>query len=581
MVVVPPSAALRFEDLTVRYFGRDVDALSAADLALEPGELVGLAGRNGAGKSTLALAAAGFIPRVIRAQVSGDVLAFGRSVREEDGAAHETRVGIVFASPANQLSATKASVREELAFGLENMGVPRDAMDGRIDATLDSLRIGHLAERYPFQLSGGEQQRVAIASILVMGMRVLVLDEPTAQLDPLSTRAVAQLLEGLAADGVAVLVAEHDPDVLGRTQRCAIIDAGRIVADDLPGRALAPNVLEPLGLRAPTTVELAGRLGVDPSYAFDGAALARALEAQAVAQAGDGITAAARAAAPVQPEVAWQPVREQPPTPIHVRGLVHRYETGLEALRGIDLEIAPGESVAIVGQNGSGKTTLVKHLDGLLRPTAGEVRIGDLATAGQRVDVLAGQVGFVFQDPDDQLFSRTVERELRFGPANLGLSEASVRRLLDQALEAIGLSAVRGSNPYDLDVSGRKLVALGSILAMDPAVLVLDEPTTGQDGPGVARVGAVVDAYVAAGRTVIAISHDMEFAAAHFRRVVVMREGEIVADGPPSDVFAPAGHALLDSTGLLAPVTARIAARLGMSEAPLTVDALIEAARRG
>ena len=253
----------------------------------------------------------------------------------------------------------------------------------------------------------------------------------------------------------------------------------------------------------------------------------------------------------------------------------------IEALRGIDLEIAPGESVAIVGQNGSGKTTLVKHLDGLLRPTAGEVRIGDLATAGQRVDVLAGQVGFVFQDPDDQLFSRTVERELRFGPANLGLSEASVRRLLDQALEAIGLSAVRASNPYDLDVSGRKLVALGSILAMDPAVLVLDEPTTGQDGPGVARVGAVVDAYVAAGRTVIAISHDMEFAAAHFRRVVVMREGEIVADGPPSDVFAPAGHALLDSTGLLAPVTARIAARLGMSEAPLTVDALIEAARRG
>jgi energy-coupling factor transport system ATP-binding protein len=450
-------------------------------------------------------------------------------------------------------------------------------MDARIDATLDSLRITDLAERFPFQLSGGEQQRVAIASILVMGMQVLVLDEPTAQLDPLSTRAVAELLEGLAADGVAVLVAEHDPDVLGRTQRCAIIDSGRIVADDLPGRALAPAVLEPLGLRAPTMVELAGRLGVEPEQAFDGAALAMALGSRA-SEVGTGETMGDR---PPIPPVAWQPVRDQPPTPIVVRGLVHRYDNGLEALHGIDLRIAPGESVAIVGQNGSGKTTLVKHLNGLLRPTAGEVRVGEVATTAERVDRLAGQVGFVFQDPDDQLFSRTVERELRFGPGNLGLDAASISRSVDQSLEAIGLSAYRAANPYDLDASGRKLVALGSILAMDPAILVLDEPTTGQDGPGVARVGAVVDGFVAAGRTVVAITHDMEFAAAHFARVVVLRAGEVVADGSPAAVFAPANHALLDSTGLLAPVTARLAARLGLDMAPLTVEALLAAAARG
>jgi energy-coupling factor transport system ATP-binding protein len=192
------------------------------------------------------------------------------------------------------------------------------------------------------------------------------------------------------------------------------------------------------------------------------------------------------------------------------------------------------------------------------------------------VDVLAGQVGFVFQDPDDQLFSRTVERELRFGPANLGLSEGSVRRLLDQALEAIGLSAVRASNPYDLDVSGRKLVALGSILAMDPAVLVLDEPTTGQDGPGVARVGAVVDAYVAAGRTVIAISHDMEFVAGEFDRVVVMGGGRVVADAPPAEVFSPSGWELLRSTFLEPPLAARIGDRLGLGSTP-TQAALLAA----
>ena len=248
-------------------------------------------------------------------------------------------------------------------------------------------------------------------------------------------------------------------------------------------------------------------------------------------------------------------------------------------MRGVSISIEPGERVAIVGQNGSGKTTLVKHLVGLLRPASGSVKVGGGDIADEPIHRLAGRIGFVFQDPDDQLFSRTVERELRFGPGNLGLADATIALLVDQALEAIGLTAERGSNPYDLDVSGRKLVALGSILAMDPAVLVLDEPTTGQDGPGVALVGSIVDAYGAAGRTVIAITHDMEFAAAHFGRVVVMRAGEIVADGSPGDVFAPANHKLLETTGLLAPVTARLAARLGLRVAPLTVEALLAAAR--
>jgi energy-coupling factor transport system ATP-binding protein len=579
MTMAPPTpAALELERVTVRYYGREIDALSGLDLTVAPGELVGLAGRNGAGKSTLALTSAGFIPRVIRAQVRGRVAVFGVPIASDDGAARDHRVGIVFASPGNQLSATKATVREELAFGLENLGVPRAEMDARIDATLAQLRIEPLAERFPFQLSGGEQQRVAIASVLVMGMRMLVLDEPTAQLDPLSTRAVVVLLEGLAADGVGVLVAEHDPDVLGRTERCLVIDAGRLVADDLPGRALAPSTLEPFGLRAPTMVALASALGVDAARAFDAAELARALSAGQTdagrSQADGSAMDARRGASPV----AWSPVREQASVPISVRGLVHRYASGLEALHGVELDVAPGETVAIIGQNGSGKTTLVKHLDGLLRPTAGEVRIGERATVGRRVDELAGTVGFVFQDPDDQLFNRTVEREVRFGPHNLGLAPEAVGRLVDQALEAVGLSAQRGVNPYDLDVSGRKLVALASILAMDPAILVLDEPTTGQDWPGVARVGAIVDGLAAAGRTVVAITHDMEFAAAHFRRIVVMRAGEIVADASPVEVFAPANHALLDSTGLLAPVTARLAARSGLATAPLTVTDLLAAA---
>ncbi|HXG40673.1 MAG TPA: ABC transporter ATP-binding protein, partial [Candidatus Limnocylindrales bacterium] len=239
--------------------------------------------------------------------------------------------------------------------------------------------------------------------------------------------------------------------------------------------------------------------------------------------------------------------------------------------------IPAGQRVAIVGQNGSGKTTLVKHLNGLLRPAAGTVRIGSDSIAGEPVHRLARTVGFVFQDPDDQLFNRTVEREVRFGPTNLELPAAEVDRLVDAALEATGLSAVRRANPYDLNVSDRKLVALASVLAMDPAVLVLDEPTTGQDGPGIERVGAIVDALGAAGRTVVAITHDMEFAARHFRRIVVMRTGEVVADGPPETIFAPSNAALLASTGLTPPPAARLAALIGLPGVPLTAEALLDA----
>lgn len=265
---------------------------------------------------------------------------------------------------------------------------------------------------------------------------------------------------------------------------------------------------------------------------------------------------------------------------LRVEDLAHVYPGGTRALDGVNLSIGAGERVAIVGQNGSGKTTLVKHLNGLLRPTEGTVRVAGRDIAGDPVHLVARTVGFVFQNPDDQLFNRSIEREVAFGPRNVGFPEDLARRLVDTAIAAVGLADARGDNPYDRNVSDRKLVALASVLAMDPAVLVLDEPTTGQDGPGVARVGAIVDAWRAAGRSVIAITHDMEFAARHFGRIVVMRDGAVVADGPPATAFAPAGHDLLASTGLTPPPAARIAAALGLPTVPLDVAALLDAPAR-
>jgi energy-coupling factor transport system ATP-binding protein len=261
---------------------------------------------------------------------------------------------------------------------------------------------------------------------------------------------------------------------------------------------------------------------------------------------------------------------------IELEGLVHVYAGGTRAVDGVDLHIADGERVAIVGQNGSGKSTLVRHLNGLLRPTEGRVVMDGTDTAGQRVAHLAARVGLVFQDPDRQIFASRVRAEVAFGPKNLGLPRAAVEVAVERALEAVGLTDARDQNPYDLGYSRRKLLSLASVLAMDTPVLVLDEPTTGQDARGVARVGRVVTDVSSAGRTVIAISHDMRFVAETFARVVVMSAGRIVLDGTPGEVFAEANWTTLASTYLEPPLAARVGAHVGLGSTPAE-DALVTA----
>ncbi len=242
---------------------------------------------------------------------------------------------------------------------------------------------------------------------------------------------------------------------------------------------------------------------------------------------------------------------------LRVEGLVHVYrEGGVRALDGVDLSIAAGERVALVGQNGSGKTTLVRHLNGLLRPTEGRVTVDGTDASSLTVAQLASRVGLVFQDPDRQIFAGSVRSEVEFGPRNLGRSGAELRDAVSAALDATGLGGEDGTNPYDLGQSRRKLLALASVLAMRTPVLVLDEPTTGQDARGVERVRSVVETVSAEGRTVVAISHDMRFVADTFERVIVMRAGRVILDGPPSSVFAEDAWDALRSTYLEPPLSA-------------------------
>jgi len=268
-------------------------------------------------------------------------------------------------------------------------------------------------------------------------------------------------------------------------------------------------------------------------------------------------------------------------TTIRLEGVGFVYPDGTRALDGVDLEIAGGSSVAIVGQNGSGKSTLVRQLDGLLRPTEGRVLHDGVDILDRRVAALSASVGIVFQNPDRQIFAGKVRDEVAFGPRILGRSDAQAETAVDAALAAVGLEAVAGDNPYDLGYSRRKLLALASILAMETPILILDEPTTGQDASGIERVQRVVADVVAAGRTVIAISHDMRFVAESFERVVVMGAGRVLLDGSPAEVFAESAWPTLASTFLEPPYAARVGARLGLGSTPTETSVVAALAAGG
>ncbi len=252
------------------------------------------------------------------------------------------------------------------------------------------------------------------------------------------------------------------------------------------------------------------------------------------------------------------------------------YPDGTRALAEVSLRVPAGQRLAIIGQNGSGKSTLVRQLNGLLQPTEGRVLVEGRDTRGRHVAELAATVGLAFQNPDRQIFAGRVRREVEFGPRNLGLRGRALDDAATRALDAAGMADQAESNPYDLGYSRRKLLAIASILAMGTPIVVLDEPTTGQDAAGVERVRRIVADLAAAGRTVLAVSHDMRFVADSFDRAVVLRAGRIVLDGTPDEGFAEASWPVLASTFLEPPVAARVGARMGMGSTP-TVAALVEA----
>lgn len=538
---------IEVKDLKYRYPGTTELALDGVSFTVEKGEFIGIAGENGAGKSSLSQALLGLIPQFYKGAYGGSVTVCGMDARSTPVSELCRHVGLVFQNPFNQLSGAKDTVYDEVGYGLQNLGFPPEEIRTRVESVLRCFGIWEYRDRNPFDLSGGQLQRVAICSVLAMNPDVLILDEPTSQLDPEGSEEVFHTVDELTKMGITIIMIEQKIEKLaGYCDRVLLMHQGHVVDYDTPRKIFSREDLYDLGVNPPAYTRFAranalafedGTLPVTHAETLELVKASGADRATLIASL-RGMTAGvqmgnAGAAATFQ-----------------VQDLRFSYVKGREVLHGLNLAL-DHRPTAIIGQNGAGKTTLVRVLKGLLKPDSGEIRYQGENLETKTVAELASRVGYVFQNPDDQIFKYKVLEEVMFGPLNIGMSPQEAEASAHEALRMVGLDEKAGENPYDLELSDRKMVAIASVLAMNTDVIILDEPTIAQSWNGREKIREIIQTQAAQGKLVIAILHDMDFVANSFARVIAMAHGEILADGTPAEVFR--NHPVLEKAALAAP----------------------------
>lgn len=492
-------AALSIRGLSFRYHTREELSLKNIDLQVDPGQVLLLAGASGSGKTTLMRCINGLIPRTYHGDIQGDLRVFGRPTGEMNMAELSQIVGTLLQDPERQIVASY--VLNEVAFGLENLALPRDEILRRVDETLDYLKIDYLRDRETFQLSGGEKQKVALAAVLAMRPRILLLDEPLASLDPASAHEALALFRQLADDGIAILLVEHRvEDVLSiHPERVAYMDDGQIIYNgDAPGLM---EVVDYRRIKLPAPVVMRRAAGVS--------------------------SAEIRPALPPRAEIPL----------VQFEDVHFRYRAGApEVLSGVTFNVYPGDVIAILGHNGAGKTTLVKHALGLLKPTQGQVLLEGRDTRRVTVAQAAHTVGYVFQSPSQMLFAPTVEEELAFGPRNLEHPPEQIKRDVDWAIHTVNLEEELKTPPLALSFGQQKRVSIAAVLAMRSRILMMDEPTAGQD---YWNYQAFMDSILQMPGfdAVLFITHDLDLALIYANRILLVDQGRIVADGTPHEVL--------------------------------------------
>jgi energy-coupling factor transport system ATP-binding protein len=526
---------IRVRDLRYRY-GSSAPGwvLDGIDLEVESGEYLLLAGASGSGKSTLCRLFSGLIPHFYEGEFEGHVAVAGLNTRDHSVAELFAHVGMVFQNPGSQLFNT--TVARELAFGLESLGLPGGEIARRVDEAAETAGIAHLLTRNPQEISGGEQQLVAIGAALALRPELIVLDEPYASLDPANIRRVRAALRKIHQQGTAIIVAEHRLEhVVPDIQRMVVLNAGQIVYDGPPRSVLAEN-LASLGLNPPTVVGVAHAAGLSE--------VPLTVQEFLAALGTDGAPQILQQLRVPGPR---QAIGEQPL--LQMEGVRFSLD-GTPVLRGVGLNLWPGECLALVGANGSGKTTLIKHFNGLHRPGEGRLLVLGRDTRRTRISELARHVGLAFQDADAQFFKFQVRDEIEVGAQALGRYDPD---WLGQLVGLFGLEPLLDRSPYRLSAGEKKRVAFASALAARPEILVLDEPTTGQDWGFRQALGRLLDDLLARGQTVVMVTHDLVFAEKHACRWVLLAEGSVLADGPSQAVM---GDALIMERAGLEPTQA-------------------------
>lgn len=565
---------IEVKNLKYRYPHTENMALDGLDFTVERGGFIGILGENKAGKSTLCQAFMGLVPTMFGGAYGGQVVIDGMEASRTPVSMLCRKVGLVFQNPFNQLSGARDTVFGEVAFGLQNLGVPREEIVERVERSLELLEIGAYRERNPFDLSGGQIQRVAIASILAMEPEVLVLDEPTSQLDPQGSEEVFRVVERLAGSGITIIMVEHKMEKLAAyCSRLLLLHEGKQIAYDSPQRIFARDDLEALGIEAPVYTRAARAFSVKcgdcyPVTLEETEAVREHFPGKLRRRGGrDGIRGAVSSDTDRTEHPASAPV-------FSIQNLEFSYTKDRTVIHGLNLEL-DWRPTAVIGQNGAGKTTLVKLLKGLLKPDGGRILLLGEDMGDKTVAALAKKVGYVFQNPDDQIFKNRVLDEVMVGPLNLGMDKADARKSALKALGTAGLLEVQDMNPYDLDLADRKMVAIASVLAMEPQVLILDEPTIAQDAGGRRRIGGIVEKLEKEGKMVLAILHDMDFAAEYFNRIIVMAHGRVLVDGPKDQVYYELDA--LKEARLEQPHAARLCSCLGYEGSFLTVEDMADA----
>jgi energy-coupling factor transport system ATP-binding protein len=547
-------------------------ALAGINLEVTRGEIVAVMGANGAGKTTLCHHLTGVIPNIYQGTTEGKVAVVGMDVQRHPVYELAQKISFVTQDPEGQL--INPDVLMEVAFGSENLGVPREEIMRRAKWALEAVGLEGLESRSPSELSGGQKQRLVLAAGLSMLPQLLVLDEPTSQLDPMGTTEVLNVLVDLKKkyNMTTILTTHASEEMLEFADRVIVLSKGEIVCQGTPREVFSQvDLLDKAGVQVPQIASLGHRMAPGepvPMTIAEGKKLVvdmidrKVLHPRAVEKIrtslseGEGV--------------------------LECQDLTFTYPgfPPVTALKNVNLKIRKGEMIGIIGQNGSGKTTLVKQFLNLLKPTLGRVLLKGRNIQDFTTGELSSSIGLVLQNPDEQLFTISCQKEVEFGLRNLKLPDDQIKRRTDEALGFVGLGEQWDTFPFRLSFGDRRSLTVAAVIAMRPEVVIMDEPTTAQDYRGRHRIAKLAKELNEAGHTVIMITHDMNLITQYADRTVVMRDGEVLMDGPTADVFSELD--ILKKAFIKPPPIALLDKELepyGVPQGILTVDLMIDSLR--